>query len=774
MRQITISEAVALLAASLVLTTTASAQTFGGPTVKAACDALDLRACTIQFLTLDDLGHGDVGLELVMAGSARTFDFWQHSNRGAQYQVLVQVEDGSLVQVEPSPVNTYRGAEVLNPLSRASLSIEHDGFRLRIQDDDGGQWFAEPLAGRVDGALPGDYAVYMGDDIISPQSTCPVNELWRMTDAPPPAARNGVARGGDLFIAEMCVDADYEFYQIYNSVSSVENRVNAVINAVNDQYENQVSISHELQTIVVRSTNSDPYSTNNIETRLDQLQAEWNGGNHPGIARDMVHLFTGASTGSTIGLAYLGAVCSSYEYGVVQSNCCGSFGCATDLSAHEMGHNWGSDHCTCPNNTMHPSLTCSNNFTSASQDSINAYRSSIEDCLDLGGPNGACCLGTTCVTGALSECESLGGVFQGDGTNCSDIVCDLGTGACCFTSGSCVVVSESQCNNAGADYQGDNVPCDTEICEPEPIGACCTSADCAITEQGDCTGSWLGPDTTCDDDPCSGTAFAGIEYSVVGVNLVDDPADTWTVDVFAIVGPGERLDAVAGTSSQQKTVASSQGFWQSSYGGPTSADVNPAFYPIVPDLRYDSRVTIGSLDSSGDPWPSNALGDVGIDFSNFENGGAISADDGTWYVLPTDAQGGALGMTQSNCDPGQGVLIARLTAYGLDSDITVAALFQGRNALGVTWQQTTSATISLGDWADCNENGSADACDIAGGSSQDANGNGIPDECEGGCAWDLDGDGDTDVDDLLAIISGFGPIYDVDDLLELLSDFGCG
>jgi hypothetical protein len=422
---------------------------------------------------------------------------------------------------------------------------------------------------------------------------------------------------------------------------------------------------------------------------------------------------------------------------------------------------------------MHPSLTCSNQFTPESEASINAYRSSIEGCLDLGGPNGACCLGTTCVTGALSECESLGGVFQGDGTNCGTVECNLGTGACCFTSGSCVVVSESQCNNAGAEYQGDFVPCDDEICLPEPIGACCTSSDCSVTEQPDCTGSWLGPDTTCDGDPCSGTAFAGIEYSVVGVNLVDDPQDTWTVDVFAIVGPGERLEAVAGTTSQQKTVASSQGFWQSSYGGPTSTEVNPAFYPLIPDLRYDSRVTIGSLDSSGDPWPSNALGNVGIDFGNFENGGAISATNGTWYVLLTDAQGGALGMTQADCNPAQGVLIARLTAYGLDSDITFDALFQGRNALGVTWQQAASTTISLGDWADCNENGSADACDIAGGSSQDTNGNGIPDECEGGCSWDLDGDGDTDVDDLLVLISGFGPVYDVDDLLLLLSDFGC-
>jgi hypothetical protein len=48
--------------------------------------------------------------------------------------------------------------------------------------------------------------------------------------------------------------------------------------------------------------------------------------------------------------------------------------------------------------------------------------------------------------------------------------------------------------------------------------------------------------------------------------------------------------------------------------------------------------------------------------------------------------------------------------------------------------------------ADCNQNGSADGCDIAEGHSNDRNGNGIPDECEDLCfrepEWVCDGDVD--------------------------------
>ena len=65
-------------------------------------------------------------------------------------------------------------------------------------------------------------------------------------------------------------------------------------------------------------------------------------------------------------------------------------------------------------------------------------------------------------------------------------------------------------------------------------------------------------------------------------------------------------------------------------------------------------------------------------------------------------------------------------------------------------------------------------CDIAGGGSSDANENGIPDECDqSNCEWDINGDGMTDVNDLLEVIGGFPDLYNVDDLLALLSEFGC-
>lgn len=91
---------------------------------------------------------------------------------------------------------------------------------------------------------------------------------------------------------------------------------------------------------------------------------------------------------------------------------------------------------------------------------------------------------------------------------------------------------------------------------------------------------------------------------------------------------------------------------------------------------------------------------------------------------------------------------------------------------------------------DCNGNNVADSLDIANGTSQDVNGNGIPDECKPPpppCPSDTNGDQVVNVDDLLAVINGWGPCpptpgcpgditadgnVNVDDLLAVINAWG--
>ena len=92
---------------------------------------------------------------------------------------------------------------------------------------------------------------------------------------------------------------------------------------------------------------------------------------------------------------------------------------------------------------------------------------------------------------------------------------------------------------------------------------------------------------------------------------------------------------------------------------------------------------------------------------------------------------------------------------------------------------TTSFDIMPAGDFDCNANMRIDTCDIALGLEQDDNANGIPDSCE--CQGDLNGDGNVGVDDVLAIIAGWGTdagdangdgMTDVDDVLIVLNAWG--
>ena len=235
--------------------------------------------------------------------------------------------------------------------------------------------------------------------------------------------------------------------------------------------------------------------------------------------------------------------------------------------------------------------------------------------------------------------------------------------------------------------------------------------------------------------PAMGGA-TGISYEYVNSDLDSVATDYWTVRVYVDLPTGERLDAVAGNSKQSKIVSSTDGFYQNDDGGPTSKFINCNFFVFVPSMEWDSYVTIGSLCQDGAPFDSNELNDIGIDWTTFEDGGTIDADNGTWFVTADDPQGE---------EQDGRVLIGQFSILGdSTSSMTFEALFQGREADGTTgWQTPLSMIIPApAGPVDCNDNGVEDTDDIANGTSDDCNGNGVPDECDladGGADCDNNG-----------------------------------
>ncbi len=332
-----------------------------------------------------------VDVQVPLVNEWVTLRLTPHSNRSDQYRVWKQVDDGSLVEVEPGMLRTYRGSIMGEPGSHVAAQLTEDGVHASITRADGDRYWMEPIARHVEGATETQHVVYRADDALC-DGVCGVNAMQQHAKQ---IGGGALPLGADeCKIAEIAIDADFQYYQFYgSSVSNVENQVNWIINTLNAQYEDQVGIVHEITEIIVRTSSaSNPYTTNNAGNLLSQFRSHWNA-NHSNIPRSVAHLFTGRNlSGSTIGVAYLSRICQiSWAYGLSQR--LGNSSCMTDLTAHELGHNWSAQHCSCPSHTMNASLTCANQFSQTSINGIIAFRNTrtcLIDCPPPGPANNTC------------------------------------------------------------------------------------------------------------------------------------------------------------------------------------------------------------------------------------------------------------------------------------------------------------------------------------------------------------------------------------------------
>jgi len=109
----------------------------------------------------------------------------------------------------------------------------------------------------------------------------------------------------------------------------------------------------------------------------------------------------------------------------------------------------------------------------------------VDACTTLGGVywgvgspcilcNGGCCdsvfLNGACTEGTGANCEVWGGVFQGIGTTCTDCF-----GACCLADGSCVELIAAECLDMTGDAQAF-----------QGLGTTCATANCPVPLPDDC------------------------------------------------------------------------------------------------------------------------------------------------------------------------------------------------------------------------------------------------------------------------------------------------
>jgi len=260
--------------------------------------------------------------------------------------------------------------------------------------------YIEPLWYYIPDAPKNQVIVYNQKDIIdTAPKTCGVTQAQKIKDH---IDQQDKPEGtlADCYQVDIAIASDYSMYQKYGSVAQVENHNIGVMNNVQTNYLGNFAVDYTLNITtqyIVTTSGGDPWTSSTDPDPLLTSFRNWAQSNGFGTTDyDIGELWSNRDfDGSTIGLAYMQAICSGWRYHVLQDFSTNA-ALLRVLTAHEMGHNFdavsssGTGHDPSGSGfIMAPSVSTSTTWSAASISDINSFTNPL-----LGG-----CL-TSCATAA--------------------------------------------------------------------------------------------------------------------------------------------------------------------------------------------------------------------------------------------------------------------------------------------------------------------------------------------------------------------------------------
>ncbi len=390
------------------------------------------------------LYHWAHKINLILPDEQRlALDLEPISVRDPGYQLREQVADGSWRTIDPGPENTFTGVVVGDPGSEVAAGWTSQGLLASVATSDGRKRWIQPLSDFVPGAESDLHIVYFSEESRC-EGTC--GNAFAPDPAPPSdnPAPHGTC-GGGICVAQLACDADFEYYTARGSnTHNTQDRIFAIINVVNHQYVQQVQITHVITTVLVRTAEPDPYTSNVSDTLMCQVITEWTD-NQTAVTRDLTKLFTGRDiSGSTVGQAantnqicdndgFCTAGLDNGAYCYTQSDFSPTFACQTDNTAHQIGHLWGAFDCNCPNSTMNSTISCANTFANSGGVSVAEIDAHADQVLCLTAlnnpPENNTCINATILPGSGTYAGSnVNASTDGGALNCGILSGDVGGG----------------------------------------------------------------------------------------------------------------------------------------------------------------------------------------------------------------------------------------------------------------------------------------------------------------------------------------------------------
>ena len=175
--------------------------------------------------------------------------------------------------------------------------------------------FIDPVNKYVPGTRPDQVVIYRDADVRpASRGTCGSIALSKQGEkiieqVAPQSSPVGAAVVSTPRKVEIATDADFEFFQANGAASNTV--IQGIINQVDGIYLGQVNLSFAITFQNVFATATDPYTSTDSGTLLNQFRTEWTN-NRTTVPRDVAHLFTGRNVaGGIVGIAWIGVVCNN-------------------------------------------------------------------------------------------------------------------------------------------------------------------------------------------------------------------------------------------------------------------------------------------------------------------------------------------------------------------------------------------------------------------------------------------------------------------------------
>jgi len=289
-----------------------------------------------------------------------------------------------------TPVKAMSGKLVNVANSSASLTF-NDGFIYGYVRIGLTTYFIEPITNFVPGHHKDEFVVYSINDIIPDkvERKCGFElyeeELMKHQDRT--TTTNPNRSVGECFIVDYAIAADWSMVTKYGSDIAVENQLIGVTNNVQTNYDNEFADELQLEIPIIWITpcsTCNPWTNSTDSGALLSSFRSWGNGGGFGTIFDVASLWTNRDfDGSTIGLAYVGVVCTNSRYNVLQ-DFSSNANFLRVLTSHELGHNFNANHDGSGSGfIMAPAVNTSNTWSTASITAINQHistRTCLSDC----------------------------------------------------------------------------------------------------------------------------------------------------------------------------------------------------------------------------------------------------------------------------------------------------------------------------------------------------------------------------------------------------------